>query len=57
MKKMDNTGYSGSTMNSTFQGGLIQAKEQHKLLHSGMSSIPGQKPMNDMMDAIIIAKK
>ena len=53
---MDNTAHSGSTMNSTFQGHFM-AKEQHKLLHSGMSSIAGQKPMNDMMDAIIVAKK
>jgi len=53
-KNMENTAHSGSTMNSTFQQSpFVQAKEQHKLLHSGMSSIAGQRPMNDMMDAFI----
>ena len=44
-------------MNSTFQSVFVNVKAEHKLLHSGMSSVANRRPVNTMMDAIISAKK
>ena len=45
-------------MNSTFgAGNFPNFKEQYKLMSSGMSSVYGKRPQNQMMDAIVAAKK
>lgn len=56
MKHQDNSMPSGSTMNSTFQSSVFPVKQEYKLLSSGLSSTATNKPQNQMMDAVFLAK-